>query len=581
MVTLVIVESPGKIKKISSFLGKKYIVKASMGIIKDLNPKILSINLNTFCPKYITTKPKIVSMLKKHMKNVDTLYIASDKDREGEQIAQSLLDTLKPKKYYRLLFNSITKDSILNAIKNKGKINQNLVNAQKSRRIVDRLYGYLLSPILQKSIKGKLSAGRVQSIVVKLVLERDNRIKTLLKEDKTSFYTISGIFNTLKGNLIANNELAKIENKGLVIKLLKKFLKATYKIIEIEKNKIYKSPPPPFKTSTLQQEGINKLKIPADVVMTTAQKLYEAGFITYMRTDSVAISEECHPQIKKIVKKKYGINYYQKNIYENNSVNTQEAHECCRPTNPLLDNLKTLIDDKLQIKLYDIIWKRTIASQMKNAEFMTYTIKVDISNVTDYYFQSKFEICLFLGFLKVYKDDIDKTNMIYNINDNLSMEKITAEEKDEVLPVHYSQSSLISKMEKIGVGRPSTYSFIIKTILERQYVKITNIKGIPKKYSIYEIKSKNKIPVMEIIEDSYTKMYGAEKNKIIITELGEQVVDFLCIHFTELMDYEFTNKMEKELDEIAKGDLNWKHYVRSFYNKLNLLISEFRKKNEI
>lgn len=580
MSILIIVESPGKIKKIASFLEGKYIVKASMGTIKDLDPKKLSVDLNTFCPEYIITKPKIVSTLKKDMKNIKILYLASDKDREGEQIAQSLLDTLKPKEYYRLTFNSITKKSIMDAIKNKGKINKNLVNAQKSRRIIDRLYGYLLSPVLQRAIKNKLSAGRVQSVVVKLVAEKESKIRKILEENKNSFYTVNGIFDDLKTNLTIKNEIAKIETNKLVIKLLKKFLKASYKISKIRKNKIYRKPPAPFKTSTLQQEGINKLKIPADLVMSTAQKLYEAGFITYMRTDSVAISEECHPAIVEVVREKFGDGYYQKRDYENNSANSQEAHECCRPTNPLLDTLETLIDDKLQIKLYDLIWRRTIASQMKDAEFMTYNIEISISNVDNYYFRTVVEQCIFLGFLGIYKENIDEINMIYKVGDCLFMKKITAIEKDYPLPLRYSQSSLIKKMEKIGIGRPSTYSSVIKTILEREYVEIKNVSGISKKYYTYEIKSKNKKPVMEIIEKSDTKMYGSEKNKIIITELGEKVVDFLSTYFTELIDYEFTNNMEKELDEIAKGTIKWKKYVKDFYSKLNLLIINFHKKNE-
>ena len=618
MSILVIVESPGKITKFSNILGKNYNVKASNGHIRNLDNKQMSIDFeNNFEPIYIITKPDVVKKLRLNMKNIKMIYIASDCDREGEAIAQSLLDILKPKQYKRLLFSSITKSALMESIKNAGYINSNLVDAQKARRVLDRLYGYSISPILQKQMGGNLSAGRVQSVTVKLIVDKEEEINNFIEKNKDfTYFKVSGIFSKLKANLYQLKTQNKNFYKGIPAKIelddqnnkimsfLKTCLKSKFFIYSINEKKTYRNPSPPFTTSTLQQEAARKLSMSIDMTMKIAQKLYEEGYITYMRTDSVEISEEGHNSIKKVIEKEYGIEYYQKNIYKSKVKNAQEAHECCRPTHPDLIDISKEINDPFQIKLYDLIWKRTIASQMKPAELNVMIIQISISKFIEkslepfYYFESQIEKIIFPGFMKIYKESSDEENdysghpqyaeivipnlaqeqvQIPKVGDEVKMETIIAKQEFMKYPSRYSQSSLVKKLEELGIGRPATYVNTIKTILERNYIKIGNVEGIEKKIMIFTIKKNNK-KTMTIFEDEQNINIGHEKNKILITDLGKTVTKFLVQNFDEMMDYDFTAKIEKELDDISNGKKKWFDVVKNFYDRLLPKINELKNK---
>ncbi len=618
MSILVIVESPNKIKKISSFLGKNYIVKASVGHFRDLDPKKMSIDFeNKFEPIYVILKPDVVKNLKSGMRNISKVYLAADPDREGEAIAQSIYDTLKPKNYHRLKFNAITRDAVLSAIKNAGKIEKNLVNAQKARRVLDRLFGYLISPILQRQIGGKLSAGRVQSVTVRIAIDKENEIKNFLdKNSNSSSFKVSGRISDLKSTLYESTDknpftiktayhgkIAQIalmdsdKPHNLVTKFLNKCLKSEFHVHSIDEKMSTRSPSPPFTTSTLQQEANRKFGMSIDATMKTAQKLYEGGFITYIRTDSVEISEEGHKHIKKIIEQEYGKEYYQKNIYKNKSASSQDAHEAIRPTHPDLINLENEVQDAYQIKLYRLIWQRTIASQMKPAKIKVMTIQITISKYLEekinpyYYFQSQIETIIFPGFMRVYiesvddaiEDDnnIDFKGKIPKINSKVYMEQIVAKQEYMRPPPRYSEASLVKKLENLGIGRPSTYVNTIKTILAREYIKIGDVPGIKREITTYSIESENKKHIMEIFQDTDTVLLGKESKKIIPTSLGVTVNDFLLANFPEMMDYKFTADMETKLDDIAAGTKVWYKVIQSFYDKLEPIINELSKKNNV
>jgi DNA topoisomerase-1 len=619
MSKLVIVESAGKISKISQILGKDYIVKASMGHIRDLDPKKMSINFeNHFEPIYVTTKPDVVKKLKEAIKKVDMVYLASDPDREGSAIAKSLYEILKPKNYRRIRFNAITHDAIMDAIKNAGEIEEELVNAQKARRVLDRLYGYLISPILQKQIGGVLSAGRVQSVTTKLIVDKEREIQQFLKKNsESSYFKVKGLFSNLNAVLYeASNEQSCTSNTPYtgdkakipivedpipnikVIVFLKRCLKSNFRIRSITSKVVTRSPSAPFETSTLQQEASRKFGMSVDLTMKIAQKLYEGGYITYMRTDSVEISQEGHREIKKIIEKKYGSEYYQKNIYKSKVANAQEAHEAIRPTHPDLISLEGEVDDYNQIKLYRLIWQRTIASQMKPAKIKVITIQISISKFLDekihplYYFQSNIESIIFPGFMKVYVESQDEQEdengknkdfigKVPSINDEVVMEEIEARQEYLKPPPRYSEASLVKKLKELGIGRPSTYVSTIKTILQRDYVKIGDIPGINKEITIYTIKSKNQKHIMTIFEENTTTLIGKDTKKIIPTSLGITVNDFLVTNFPEMMDYHFTAKMEEELDAISRGEKIWYHVVKHFYNKLKPIVDKLSKMKNI
>lgn len=621
MTILCILESPGKISKISQILGKNYICKASKGHFRNLHEKNMSIDFdNNFEPIYVITKPDVVKNLKSSMNNIDMVYIASDMDMEGEQIAQSVYDVLRPKKYKRLRFNAITKDAIMDSIKNAGKIDKNLVGAQKARRVLDRIYGYQISDILRNQIGKGVTGGRVQSIAAKIVIDKENEIKNFMdKNSDSSYFKVNGCFSKMKATLYESIDKKayniKTEYKGKIAHLLladsdtpnsqviafmKKCLKSEFLVHVIFDKISSRSPSPPFTTSTLQQEANRKFGMLVDTTMKIAQKLYEGGYITYMRTDSVEISKEGHEEIKKVIEKEYGKEYYQKNVYKNKAVNAQNAHEAIRPTHPDVLSLENEMDDNQQIKLYKLIWQRTIASQMKPAQIKITNIQISISKYLEeksdlfYYFLSQIENIIFPGFMKVYIESVDDTNDTDNeitknigVNVNLAMdEKLIMEQviaKQEYLkpPPRYSQASLVKKMEELGIGRPSTTVTIIKTIMDREYVETKNVPGIKKDITTYTIKSKNKKHIMEIFEDDGTILLGKEANKLVPTNLGVTVNDFLIENFLEMMDYKFTAKMEEELDSIADGNKIWYKVVQKYYDKLHPIVEKLSQKKSI
>lgn len=615
MTILVIVESPGKITKISSILGNNYRVKATKGIFRDLDPKSMSIDFeNHFEPIYVITKPEVVSDLKDDVKKADLVYVATDADREGSQIAKSIVEVFKPKKYKRMLFDSITRTAILDAIKNAGEIDENLVQAQKARRVLDRLYGYLISPVLSKHLGGALSAGRVQSVALELVVNKEKEIQDFIEKNKDStFFKVTGIFSSLRAHLM-EKENKKEPNQSYrgkvahlplveaphshakVIVFLKRCLKSQFLVHSVEEKMTYRSPAPPFTTSTLQQEAVRKLGMSIDVTMKVAQKLYEAGYITYMRTDSVAISAEGQEEIRKVIEREYGKEYYQKNVFKTKVANAQEAHESCRPTHPELMSLEKELSDPLQVKLYKLIWQRTIASQMKKAQIKVTVIQIDISKYVIekiepfYYFQSEIEKVIFPGFMKVYVESTDNgdenftknyTGKIPKPGEKLLMEQIVAQQEFLRPPPRYTQASLVKKLEELGIGRPATYVSIIKTIMDRDYIRIGDVPGIEKITTSYTIKSDNSKHVMSIFEESGTVFLGLEKNKIIPTNLGKTVTEFLLENFPEMMDYQFTARIEQELDDISNGKKVWYQVVQKFYDKLLPIVEDLATKKSV
>lgn len=609
MTILFVCESAGKIQKISSILGKGYKVKASYGHFRDLDRKSMSIDFeDNFKPQYVITNPKVVHDLKSSMSGIDTLYIASDGDLEGESIAQHLYDVLKPKNYKRIVFNAITKDAIMKGIKNAGEIDKNAVSAQKARRVLDRIFGYSISPLLSRQIGGSLSAGRVQSVATKLIIDKENEIINFIEKNSDStYFRVSGVFSKLKSTLyqtakyiseaydgkIANIQLTDDDPYYLIKELLSNCLKSDFTVHVVFDKLATRNPAPPFETCTLQQEASRKFGFSVDMTMKVAQKLYEGGFITYMRTDSIEISKEGHDEIKKVIIDEYGSDYYQKNEYKNSSSSAQEAHEAIRPTHPELLTLEKEIQDPLQIKLYKLIWQRTIASQMKPAKINITTIQIDISKCLKskplYYFQSSIEKIVFAGFMKVYiesLDDVDEDDdqamkdfkgKVPIVGQKLTMEKIIAKQEYKKPPPRYSEASLVKTLKKLGIGRPSTYVNTIKTIIDRDYVKIDNVPGIKKDIKVFTIESsKNKIT-----EKSDQILLGKENKKIIPTSLGITVNDYLVENFPEMMDYKFTAKIETELDEIASGQKIWYKVVKNFYDRFNPIIQNLSTKTII
>lgn len=658
MTILFIVESKGKIDKITKILGPGFKVIASDGIFRDLDPKPkgggLSVDVdNNFEPIYVITKPQVVARLKEANKKATEVYIASDLDREGDGIAQSILDVLKPKKYLRLLFDAIDKKTITDAIatakKTGGEINADRVDAQKARRVLDRLFGYMISGVLQKKVGGKLSAGRTQSVAARMVIDRETEIRNFLEKNQdSSHFKVRGLFGDSlkcvlykaggeeKNGSAKNSEKnkngdknkkgeknseknkkggAKINNKippdgfitkgevahislvdedepnAKVIAFMKRCLKSTFSVRGIDKKTAVRSPAPPFTTSTLQQEAARKLGMSLDSTMSIAQKLYEAGYITYMRTDSVSISTEGHDKLKKVIIKEYGEKYYSKTEYKNKSSASQEAHECCRPVDPEIKTLddKSDVDDR-QNRLYKLIWQRTVASQMAKAKLEITTVQIDISKfVTEeivpfYYFQSQLEKVVFQGFMKVYvesKDDVEDYPEVNTANAvipkagaKIDMLEIVAKQEFLKPPYRFTQASLVKKLTDMKIGRPSTYVNTIKTILDREYVKIGDVKGIKKEITTYTITDQDSKTINEEVSDF---RLGQEKNKMFPTSLGIEVNDFLMEHFSNLLDYKFTADMELSLDKIAQGELDWHKLIRGYYTKLKPKVDELSK----
>jgi len=618
---LVLLESPGKIKKIESILGTKYKALASIGHIMDLDPKNMSIDIeNNFEPLYIINadKTKVVEGLQNAAKNAERILIATDEDREGEMIAWSIAKVLKLKNPERITFNSITKSELLKAIEKPRNIDIHLVNAQKARRILDRLVGYKLSPLLDKHINQKsLSAGRVQSVVARLVIDRENDIKKFMSEESISFFRFKGTFLSDEKSFVSTlydldsvkqendksifkGNISKIENVDSAREFLDNCRESKFIVENIFNKKRTQGPSAPYTTSTLQQDANRKLSFAGKRTMVSAQRLYEGGFITYMRTDSINLSEEALENIGKYVNKTYGKKYYRKIEWKSKTKNTQEAHEAIRPTDVFTTEVsggKIGNDEK---KLYSLIWKRAVASQMKPAEYDVTSIQISISKDDKHFFMTNIENLIFPGFLLVYnignsndesenEDDVDNENNDDDKNKNIKIpdigEEVTPKNINGIQeytkpPCRYNQASLIDKLDprNLNIGRPATYVTIIEKILEREYIKVSDIDGFEKESLQLFWNAEDD----EINEKTVKIVLGKEKNKYIPTHLGILVTNFLVMNFPTIMDYQFTANMENKLDDIANGELIWHEVLEEFYNEFHpQVIKIMGKKSEI
>lgn len=592
--TLVIVESPGKISKISQYLGSDYIVKASFGHVQDLDKKTLSIEIeNNFKPLYIinSDKSKVVKELKNITKDCKEVILASDGDREGEAIAYSLASVLKLTNPKRIIFHEITKQAITKAIKSPTEINNNMVNAQQARRLLDRLVGYLISPVLWKYLPnnnfsdgGKAqSAGRVQSVVVRIIIDKENEINKSISNPywKT---TSEFIYNDTKLNgTLSNesNELYQFDNEDSAKEFLGNINKKTiFKVVDIDNKTSIRKPSQPFITSSLQQEASTKLHFSVKKTMDVAQKLYEAGLITYMRTDSPNISKDAISAIKKYVIDTYGEEYSDPKNYQSKNAASQDAHECIRPTH--FDKPECDINDDMS-RLYSLIWNRTIASQMSNAKINIQTIKIDAINnkksilIFDKqnYFVSMLENIIFDGFLKVYDNTKDSEEektlgkLDIKVKDIVELKNIKVYEEYTKLPLRYNESLLVKYLEKNGIGRPSTYASIISKVIDRKYVEIKNIDGIKKESKQLVLDNKYNIK-----ENTKEIIIGKEQKKLVPTEMGYTVNEFMMKNFEPIMDIEFTANFETYLDKIADGKANWVTVLRTFYDMFNPMVDK-------
>ncbi len=566
---LVIVESPAKAKTIEKFLGKDFIVKSSFGHIRDLAKKNLGIDIeNNYEPAYIvpTDKKKVVDELKKLAKTAKTVWLASDEDREGEAIAWHLYEVLKldAEKTRRIVFHEITKDAILNAVENPRFIDFNLVNAQQARRILDRIVGFEISPILWRKIKPSLSAGRVQSVAVKLIVEREREIKKFVAESSFKIIAHFEVQNENGSMQILTAELNKrIPTEEAVITLLKSFNEADFKVTDVQKKPAKKSPSPPFTTSTLQQEASRKIGYSVGQTMAVAQKLYEAGKITYMRTDSVNLSNSALTTAAEVIKEQYGTEYVKTRKFKTKAKGAQEAHEAIRPS---YLNQSHVEGSKQEQRLYELIWKRTVASQMSDALLEKTVIKIQNNKNTELFIASG-EVLKFDGFLKVYLESQDDDNEEetksllpeLKISQELNLEKICAEEKYTNHPPRYTEASLVRKLEELGIGRPSTYAPTISTIQNREYVIKEDRDGGTR--DAIEIK----LIGGNIKTLTKKENFGFEKSKIFPTDIGSIVTDFLQLHFKDIMNYNFTASVEEEFDSIAAGGKVWTEMIDSFY----------------
>ncbi len=580
---LVIVESPAKAKTIEKFLGKDFEVKSSFGHIRDLAKKNLSIDVeNNFSPIYEVPddKKKLVAELKKAVKSRKQIWLASDEDREGEAISWHLQETLKlPKEQTkRIVFHEITKDAILEAIKNPRDINMNLVKAQQARRILDRLVGYEISPILWKKILPSLSAGRVQSVAVRFIVEREEEIKSF--KSVASFKVKAEFSGTSNGKEFVLS--ATLSNNLSDEQTAKAFLEsckdASFVVLSIEKKNAKRSPAPPFTTSTLQQEASRKLGFSVSRTMQVAQKLYESGFITYMRTDSVHLSNLAIGVAKKVISAEYGNKYSKTRQFHTKSKGAQEAHEAIRPT--YIEN-KTIAGNATEKRLYELIWKRTVASQMSDAQFERTLIKIENNPKANYHWIAKGEVIKFDGFLKLYMEskddgaeDEDKITILPEIEEKsiLIAKQISAFQQFTTHPPRYTEASLVRKMEELGIGRPSTYAPTIHTIQTRKYVVKEDRQGeVRKVLHLLLING-------EIQAKKETEKYGYAKAKLFPTDTGIVVNKFLMANFPEIVDYNFTATVEKQFDAIAEGKIEWVKMIADFYKKFHEKIS-FTEKN--
>lgn len=566
---LVIVESPAKAKTIERFLGKNFVVRSSFGHIRDLAKKNLGIDLkNGFKPEYVISedKKKVVDDLRKAVKNAKVIWLASDEDREGEAISWHLYEVLKLKQdnTKRIVFNEITKDAILSAIKNPRAIDNKLVDAQQARRILDRLVGFELSPVLWKKIKPSLSAGRVQSVAVRLLVEREREVNDF---KSSSGYKVIGLFKVKMESGKEYDVVAELPKKFKTLDETRKFLekckKANFEVSDIVKKPSRKSPSPPFTTSTLQQEASRKLGFSVSQTMTVAQKLYEAGKITYMRTDSVNLSDTAIAMSKLAIITSFGEKYVQIRQYKTKTKGAQEAHEAIRPTYMDKD---TTAGSNTEKKLYELIWKRTIASQMSDAQLEKTNITINISTSSENFIASG-EVIIFDGFLKVYiesSDDEDEENgkgLLPPLKKGMALQMsfIEATERFTQHPPRYTEASLVKKLEELGIGRPSTYAPTISTIQQRGYVLREDRQGENRNFKVLTLKNE------QIKESVKTEITGSEKSKLFPTDIGIIVNDFLVENFSDILDYNFTALVEKEFDLIAEGKLSWPKMIGKFY----------------
>ena len=562
---LVIVESPAKKKIIQGFLGKDFVVESSIGHIRDLPKKGgMAIDIeNGFEPNYVISedKTKVVKHLRSVAKKAETVWLATDEDREGEAIAWHLTEALKldASSTKRIVFHEITKKAITHAVENPRLLDTNLVNAQQARRVLDRLVGFELSPVLWRKVKQGLSAGRVQSVAVRLIVERENEITNYTA---VSSYKVVAFFLNMDGKVVKAELPQRFKNNEDAYSFMEKCKDANFSVESLEEKPAKKSPTAPFTTSTLQQEASRKLGFSVSQTMMVAQKLYEAGKITYMRTDSVNLSNDALDAAEKAISSIYGDEYAKRRAYTGKSKGAQEAHEAIRPS---YMEQKTVDGDSSHQRLYDLIWKRTISSQMADAQFDRTTVKIKISNTSEQ-FVAKGEVITFEGFMKVYLEGKDDDNeeqkgMLpkLSVGEALGLSEAIASEQFSRPPARYAEASLVKKMEELGIGRPSTYAATITTIQKRGYIEKESRDGIDRISQMIELKDGN----LKAFEK--TSITGAENKKLFPTDVGIVVTDFLVEHFSDVMEYTFTASVETEFDEIAEGKKVWNEMIASFY----------------
>ncbi len=563
---LVIVESPAKAKTIEQFLGKDYVVKSSFGHIRDLPKKGLNIDIeHDFTPKYEVSqdKKKVVAELKKIAQNSDEVILASDEDREGEAIAWHLTQALKldPLKAKRIVFHEITKPAIEEAIKNPRTVDLHLVDAQQARRVLDRIVGYELSPLLWKKVRTGLSAGRVQSVAVRLIVERERDIRNF--KPSSSFKITAELTNGT--DYIPAALASPIDSYEAARRWMETTTTAEFKVADIITKPSRRSPSPPFTTSTLQQEASRRLGFSVRQTMTVAQRLYEAGLITYMRTDSTLLSSLALNSIGSYIESEYGANYHTRRQYKTKNQAAQEAHEAIRPTDVKLQHVNG--DGTIQ-KLYELIWQRTVSSQMSDARIARSEIEITISNQKEN-FIAKGEVLEFDGFMKVYggaKEDVILPTLTKN--DQLTLESLSAREQFSRSPARYSEASLVRKLEELGIGRPSTYAPTISTIQSRGYVEKTDLEGTPRKIRVLNFKNDQ---FTELEDEEST---GNDRAKLLPTPIAEVTTDFLTKYFPSIVDYDFTAKAEGNFDAIAMGKEPWSKMIAKFYKEFHPLIEK-------
>ena len=574
---LVIVESPAKAKTIEKFLGKDYKVLSSFGHIRDLKKKEFSINTETFEPLYEipTDKKKLVSELKAEAQKAETVWLASDEDREGEAISWHLAEVLglKPETTRRIVFHEITKNAILQAIENPRTIDINLVNAQQARRVLDRIVGFKLSPVLWRKVKPALSAGRVQSVAVRLIVEREREIQQFQSE---ASYRVTAVFQTTSNDGKVAELKAELENRFKTREEAETFLKrangAEFSIEDIVTRPIKKSPAAPFTTSTLQQEAARKLGFTVSQTMMVAQRLYENGHITYMRTDSVNLSSLAINTSRTTIQEQMGEEYVKTRQFATKSKGAQEAHEAIRPTYMDKQSIEGTPQER---RLYTLIWKRTIASQMADAELEKTTVNISMKGHPEQ-FVATGEVVKFDGFLRVYRESNDDEQEQESesllpplqIGQGINLDTMIATERYTQQPLRYTEASLVRKLEELGIGRPSTYAPTISTIQQREYVEKGDKPGT--KRNIHTITLRNG----EFTQDTHEETYGNEKAKLIPTDTGTVVNDFLLQYFPQVMDYNFTASAEKRFDEVAEGDKEWTGMIKDFYQTFAPLVDE-------